>query len=177
MFSELGGLAYRPGSAPHDHPLIGRPTVHPVPAQLLRAVPQDPGQVADLGVGVDLPVGAQGVHPRRFGQFPDPGHGPLVAGPPDRVLHPAAAAAVGAGSVQLRQMCDELTGGAGPVDGDQDVGAPRGGDLSQGGVHDQDVVGGGVRAGVARAEHHGQAVSDIRAPRRQRMEPESTPVD
>ena len=76
------------------------------------------------------------------------------------------------GGVQRGQVVDDVVGGARAVDADQHVGAPRGGDLGERGVQHREVIGGGERAGIARALHHRQRVPDVGAPAGQRVKPE-----
>ncbi|MCQ8210205.1 hypothetical protein NPS74_21225, partial [Cutibacterium acnes subsp. acnes] len=62
------------------------------------------------------------------------------------------------------------------VDGDQHVPPMRRRDLAKGCVQHGHVISGGERAGVARAQHHGQVVADVGAPRRHGVESESALV-
>ena len=66
--------------------------------------------------------------------------------------------------VQLAEVLDHLVGGARAVDADQHVGAPLGGNLGERGLEHREVIGGGERAGIARALHHRQRIADVGAP-------------
>lgn len=70
-------------------------------------------------------------------------------------------------------MVDDLVGGTRTVDADQHIGAPGRRDLPERGVAHRDVIAGGERPGVARAQHHREAVTDVGAPRGQGMKPET----
>ena len=95
----------------------------------------------------------------------------LVDRPADRVLHPRAPLAVRHRGVHGGEVVDDVVAGA--VDGDQHVGAPRCGDLGERGAEDRDVIAGGERPGVARAQHHREALADGGGPGGQRVEPEA----
>lgn len=73
--------------------------------------------------------------------------------------------------IQRRQMLDQGAAGARAVSGDQQITAVADGDLSQGGVGDLDVVGGGERAGRTRPLLDRQGLAGVGAPRGQREEP------
>jgi hypothetical protein len=74
------------------------------------------------------------------------------------------------GGVQSGEVVDDLVGGSGPVGGDEDVTAPRRGDLGDRGGQDQQMIGAGERARVAGPQHDRQAIADVRAPRAEGME-------
>lgn len=88
-------------------------------------------------------------------------------GPADGVVHGAA------GGVQGLQVGEQLVGGAGTVDADQQLGPPPCGELFDRGGEYLQVVGHGVGAGVARAEQHRQRFAGVGAPGGQRVEPET----
>jgi len=106
------------------------------------------GEFSDERAVADLAVGVVGRGPRRRR---DPGDGPLGAGgehEPDRV-----------GQSLPDQPVQERVSGAGAVGADQHLPSWPGagtmtGQLRQGLAGDGDVIGGGVRPGVARPEQH-----------------------
>jgi len=69
-------------------------------------------------------------------------------------------------------VVDDLVAGPGAVDADQYVGPVLGRDLRERRTQHCDVVGGGVRPGVAGPVHDRQVVLDVGAPRTEGMEPE-----
>ena len=128
--------------AADDHARPGRPAV-----QL-----QQIGDLADLPVGPWAAVLVQRAHPVLIGDLEDrfaDGVGGVVA---DRVADPA-----------LPAPAQQLMGGAGAVDAQQEVDVldVLGGDLRQRLLGDRDLVGGGVRAGVARSQLAGQRLAGL----------------
>jgi len=71
------------------------------------------------------------------------------------------------------QVFEQLVGGAGAVDADEDLHAALGWDLGDRGGEHGEVVGHGVGSGVARAQQHLQALAGVGAPRRERVEAEA----
>jgi hypothetical protein len=74
---------------------------------------------------------------------------------------------------QREQVPDQVVAGSGTVDPDQDVPPPPGRDLLQRPVQHFLVIGEGIRAGVAGAQQHVQALAGVHAPGRQRVEAEA----
>jgi hypothetical protein len=123
--------------------------------------------VRDLRDGLvllDRAVLGDGGLPRVRRHFPD---GILIG---CRDHPPAGEEHLPARGGQGEQVSDELVAGAGPVHADQHLLPEPGGHLPQGGGQHVPVIGERVRAGVAGAQQHGQALARIRAPRRQWME-------
>ena len=128
------------------------------PAQPVGPVPGAGHQVRDLRDVLVLlgpaVLGDAGL-PCACGDLPD---GVLVGGGD----HPAAGEQHGPPrGGQGQQVLDELVAGAGTVDADQDLAPEPGGDLPDRGGQHFFMVGERVRAGVARAQQHGQALAGI----------------
>lgn len=137
-------LPGRPGCAAGEDAHVGRPPFELVPAG---TAAQQPGQLDHLRIEVHLALRGQPRRPVALTGCFDRGAGAGIDGPPDGVLDAPTAGTVRLCGVQLVQVLDQAVGGAGAVDGDQDVAAVGCGDLVQGGVEDGDVVGRGERAG------------------------------
>ena len=159
---EQGQLGAGVGVLPaDDDPHVRRP---PGEAVTAGAVAQQPGQLGDLRVRPRCPVGVQRRGPRRFWQPGQDRADPLIEVEPCRVMHLVP----GAGA-ELGDVLDQGVGGSGAVAGEQHPAAVPGGDLRDRGVHDGEVVGGGVTARVPGPQHHRERLIGVVAPGRQRM--------
>jgi len=141
-----------------------RRTIHRSPAG---PAPGPAHQVGDLGDVLVLLDGAVLVHgglPAAAGQQPDRlligfGDGPAAG---EQHLAPRRG--------QGQQVADQLVAGAGPIDADQQLGPHPSRDLPERRRQHREVVGEGVRSGVARPQQHRQALGGIGAPGPQRVE-------
>jgi hypothetical protein len=152
---QVPGLPPRRPGAAHDPPQPGGPA--PGPAH----------QVGDLGDVLVLLDGAVQVHrglPGGGGQQPDRLLIGFGDGPAAGEQHPAPRRGQG------QQVADQFVAGADPVDADQQLRPHAGGDLPDRRGQHREVVGEGVRAGVAWAQQHRQALGGIGAPGPQRVE-------
>src|SRR5699024_11684893 len=88
-------------------------------------------------------------------------------GEPDRVLHPSTTNAV-----LLGNPVQQVVGGAGAIGANQQITPMRGGDLGDRLAQDVDVIGGGVRSGVARSHARGEELACVVAPHTDRVRSE-----
>ena len=141
-----------------------RRTIHRSPAGQRRGPAEQVGDLGDVLVFLHDAVLVHGGLPGGGGQQPDR----LLIGGGDR---PAAGEQHGAApGRQRQQVADELVAGAGPVDADQQPRPHPGGDLPDRRGQHREVIGEGVRAGVARPQQHRQRLGGIGQPGPQRME-------
>jgi hypothetical protein len=132
-----------------------RRTIHRSPAG---GPAHEVGDLGDVLVLLDGGVLAGCGLPRRCGQLPDR----VLVGFGDR---PAGGEQHGAAPRRQRQqVADEFVAGAGTVDADQQPGPEAGGDLPDRRRQDREVVGEGVRPGVARPQQHSQRLGGIGKP-------------
>lgn len=125
-----------------------------------------PGQLGDEVALLDLAVLSQGGFPGGFGEA---GDGAFVLGrdrPADGVADRAPR------GVQRLKALEQAVRGTGAVDPHQDLGLRGAGYLRECGIQHPQVIGDGVRAGVAFPQLHRQALVGVGQPRGQRVEAE-----
>jgi hypothetical protein len=146
------------GSFPaHDHSHPGRP---PGRGQIT----EQPAQLGNIRAVAQAAVGVDGRGPRLFRESQDRRLHGRGHGEPDRELQVHPGLAVSAQTLQPRP------GGARAVSGNQDRDPVpvRIGDLGKRQIGHRDVVGSGVRTGVARSQDRGQSFVGVVQPRGQR---------
>ena len=132
---------------------------HPVAGHVLAAQVEQVRDLDDVGVLAQLPVAVVRALPGVRGHEPDGVPDRVGDGVADRELEPLN-----------RNGADQGVGVAGAISPDQDLlAAPPVRDLRQRPVQHGEVVGGGVAAGVAGAQHHHQGLVAVVQPGSERV--------